>query len=236
MVLRQRGDELALFGALFEGLSHGALVFDVGANHGDMTDIFLRLGARVIAIEPDESNQQVLRRKFHAFRFRRLPVLVLPVAVAEAEGTETFWVDEPGSAQNTLSRKWVDALKSDSARFGHRLTFVGQKRVSTTSLERVIAEYGEPCFIKIDVEGAEVRVLRGLRRPVRLLSFEVNLPEFREEGLECVALLKRLGPTSRFNYVRHAKLVLDRWVVADEFASVLSACEEPSIDVLWRGK
>ncbi len=54
--------------------------------------------------------------------------------------------------------------------------------------------------MKIDVEGLEPSVIRGLRRPVPYLSFEVNLPEFRPEGLECVELLRTLTPTGAFNY------------------------------------
>src|SRR5579859_5883866 len=56
--------ELRFYRSLLEGLRPGSLVFDVGANDGFKTGIFLKLGARVVAIEPDRTNQQVLREKF----------------------------------------------------------------------------------------------------------------------------------------------------------------------------
>src|SRR4029453_18235955 len=102
----------------------------------------------------------------------------------------TLWIDEPGSAKNSLSRKWVETLKGDEARFGHRLEFARQKKVQTTTLDELTISYGLPFFVKIDVEGYEPSVLRGMKRPVPFLSFEVNFPEFRAEGFECVELLR----------------------------------------------
>ena len=96
--------------------------------------------------------------------------------------------------------------------------------------------HGLPCYVKIDVEGFETNVLRGLHRPVPYLSFEVNLPEFKPEGLECVELLRRLAADGKFNYVvdcRHG-LVLERWLEPREFSPVLDACSETSIEVFWK--
>lgn len=59
---------------------------------------------------------------------------------------------------------------------------------------------GQLFFVKIDVEGYEPHVLRGLRRLVPYLSFEVNLPEFKQEGLECVEQLANIAAAGRFNY------------------------------------
>jgi FkbM family methyltransferase len=235
-VLLRRDEELAFYEALLEEGAKGAVVFDIGANQGAKTDVFLRLGASVVAVEPDELNQNVLYRKFHSYRFRARAVTVVPVAVTEVDGSDVLWVDEPGSGKNTLSQRWVDTLRSDDSRFGHRLNFAEQRRVATTTLDSLVARFGEPLFIKIDVEGAEVRVLRGLRRPIRYLSFEVNLPEFLDDGLECVAQLRRLESEYRFNYVRGAemRLVLTEWLSADAFSEVLSSCPDASIEVFAR--
>lgn len=60
--------ELRFYRSILDGLRPGSLIFDVGANDGSKTAIFLKLGARVVAIEPDRSNQRVLREKFLMFR------------------------------------------------------------------------------------------------------------------------------------------------------------------------
>jgi hypothetical protein len=93
-----------------------------------------------------------------------------------------------------------------------------------------------PFFVKIDVEGHELSVLRGMKRVVPYLSFEVNLPEFRVEGLESVRLLGNLAGDGRFNYTNDCRrgLLLKNWIAADEFTTVLASCAERSIEVFWK--
>ena len=235
-VLERRSAEVAFYREVLQGLTSGALVFDIGANHGAKTDVFLRLGARVVAVDPDPVNQRVLQQKFRSYRLRALPVAIVPAAVAAEEGSQTLWIAELGSAKNTLNRKWVDALQHDSTRFGQPLRFDGQQTVTTTTVERLMTQFGEPFFIKIDVEGAELDVISGLRRPVRHLSFEVNLPEFLDEGRACVLRLHNLAERSQFNYLSgtELRLALTNWLPASEFVAVLAACPEPSIEVFCR--
>ena len=99
-----------------------------------------------------------------------------------------------------------------------------------------MATHGTPFFVKIDVEGYERTVLQGLRRPVPYLSFEVNLPEFRPEGLECVELLRRLAPGGTFSYTVDCGEMLAerRWLDAPAFCHVLEECSASSVEVFWR--
>jgi FkbM family methyltransferase len=191
---------------------------------------------RVIAADPDQINTTVLREKFLLHRLRPKPVVVIPQAISDREGTETLWVNSPGSTMNTLSRKWVEMLRHDDARFGATLAFRHTRTISTTTLEHLIQQYGLPYYIKIDVEGFEPAVLRGLQRPVPYVSFEVNLPEFRPEGLECLRLLAAISNSGVFNYSADVSrgLVLPEWLSCDQFAEVLSECVEPTIEVFWR--
>src|SRR5438270_13965693 len=66
--IRARDDEARFYRSLLNGFRPGNLIFDIGANAGEKTDVFLRLGARVVAVEPDQRNQEVLRQKFLKFR------------------------------------------------------------------------------------------------------------------------------------------------------------------------
>lgn len=234
-----RDSEVRFYRSVLTGFRSGDLIFDVGANAGDKTDIFLRLGARVIAVEPDEKNQQILRGKFLSYRVQPKPVTIVGRAVSEEIGVETMWVDGPGSALNTLSRKWADTLHQDTGRIDHYVSdfsFVNKRNVETTTLEHLIAAEGRPYFIKIDVEGYELRVLRGLQQPVPYLSFEVNLPEFREEGLGCIELLGNLDALGRFNYTANTKtgLALREWSEPEMFTKIFQNCCEKSIEIFWR--
>lgn len=239
--IASRDRHMDFYRRLLHELRNGDVIFDVGANEGLKTDLFLRLGARVVAIEPDETNQLILRERFWKLRLARKPVAIVGKALSDKNAVELMWIDGPGSAVNTLSPKWASALRENKARHtcGHcGLDFAQQRTVETTTIEELIAFYGRPLFIKIDVEGHELNVLRGLRQPVSYLSYEVNLPEFRPEGLECVRLLGNLTPDGKFNYVVDCErgFEMEHWLSASEFLHVLEQCDASAIEVFWKGK
>lgn len=238
-LIDERKRQIQFYRDVLKGFRKGDLVFDVGANVGQKTDVFERLGARVVALEPDEHNQEVLRGKFIKYRFSRKPVSIVGKAVSDKISVETFWVDGPGSALNTLSRKWVETLTGDKERFDRtfdRLEFAEKRSVETTTLERLSAEHGRPFFVKIDVEGHELSVVKGLASPVPYLSYEVNLPEFRQEGIECLNVLQGLAPDGECNYASDLTcgLTLQRWVRPQELARIIDGCAERCIEVFWR--
>ena len=197
---------------------------------------FSSLGARVLAVEPDELNQTILKDMFLRYRLSKKPVVIVGKAISDQNGLETMWVDECGSAKNSFNKKWVESLRTNEDRFGKRLNFASKIEVETTTLDDLIRAHGVPFFVKIDVEGHEINVLRGMNRAVPYLSFEVNLPDFRPEGLECLEFLDRLEPAGRFNYVVDCKegLVLREWLSSQEFACVLRECSQTSIEVFWK--
>lgn len=234
-ILDDRQKESDFYRTLLEGFQDGDLIFDVGANQGYKSDIFLRCGAKVVAVDPDRTNQEILKQKFLDLRWKKRRLVIVPKAVSDRISTETMWIDAPGSAKNTLSRKWADTLKGDDKRFGHTLGFEQSRQVETVTIEQLIIAHGSPFFIKIDVEGHELSVLRGIRRPVPYLSFEVNLPEFRREGLECIQVLAGLAPDGKFNYSADCRrgLVLDRWIEKEEISAVLDSSRDGSLEVFW---
>jgi len=75
-----------------------------------------------------------------------------------------------------------------------------------------------------------------LRSSVRYLSFEVNLPEFRPEALECIELLENVAAQGDFNYAPDCwrGLALERWLSKEEFVDALNNCQEPCIEVFWK--
>jgi FkbM family methyltransferase len=151
-LLEVRRKEVDFYRNLLQGFRKTDLIFDIGANVGVKTDVFLRLGARVVAVEPDGENQGVLREKFLKLRLKQKPVSIVGKAVSDTIATETMWIDGPGSALNTLSRKWVDALQKDKTRFAHtqdKLDFAQRKIVETTTLEDLIAAHGVPFLSRL---------------------------------------------------------------------------------------
>jgi hypothetical protein len=108
--------------------------------------------------------------------------------------------------------------------------------VEVTTLDALIERFGEPAFVKIDVEGYEAEVLHGLSTPVRALSFEY-LPASRAVALECVERLEALG-RYRYNWSHGEshRLASAEWLDAGGIRARLGAlrAEDGSGDVYAR--
>ena len=100
-----------------------------------------------------------------------------------------------------------------------------------TTLDWLIERYGAPAFVKIDVEGFESEVIKGLTRPVKALSIEFT-PEFISSTLECLEHLERLGDI-RVNHslAESMELELDEWVDHRQMAAILLAL--PNNHSIW---
>lgn len=234
--ITDRTKEVQFYKSVLSGFRKNDVIFDIGANDGRKTDVFLRLGARVVAVEPDETNQTIIRNKFIRNRIFPKSVTIEGKAVSDQVGTMPMFIESPGSALNTLNPKWANTLRNDEARFSQHFNFAKEKMVETTTLQTLMSKHGIPFYIKIDVEGHELNVLQGLKCPVPYLSFEVNLPEFKEEGIECIRLLNRLGPDGEFNFAADCLTGLDlpSWLPLKEFISLFDQCKEPVVEIFWR--
>ncbi len=168
----------------------GDLCFDIGAHVGNRLWALSRLGARVVALEPQPDCMRLLRRWYG----RHANVELVEQAVGATPGTRTLFVSERTPTVTTLSRDWIAAVGATPGFAGVRWDRGIPVRVTT--LDALVARYGEPAFCKIDVEGAELDVLRGLSYPLRALSFEY-IPAATDGAVACVERLRELG---RYEY------------------------------------
>lgn len=193
----------------------GNLVFDIGAHVGDRVGAFRRLGARVIAAEPQPALLTVLKLLYGRDR----DVVIAPVAVGRDEGVADLMVNRANPTVSTVSADFVAA--ADGAQNWQGQNWDARIGVVMTTLDALIARHGVPAFIKIDVEGHEAEVLAGLTQVVPALSFEFTTIQ---PGV-ALAALDRCGALgfSRFNATlgeTHA-FVHDGWRCADELAAWL---------------
>jgi len=188
----------------------GSLCFDVGAHAGNRVRCWRRLGARVVAIEPQPDFVRLLTWLFG----RDGNVELVAKAVGARAGSAELYVSERTPTVTTMSRDWIDGVQRDP-RFGG-VSWSPGVRVEVVTLDSLIALYGEPQFVKIDVEGFEAEVLAGLTVPVRALSFEY-LPATRAVALECLDRLVALG-RYRYNWSpgESHSMASKRWIDAGE--------------------
>lgn len=183
-----RNRALARFYARF--VRPGDLCFDIGAHVGNRLWALSRLGARIVALEPQPHCMRLLRRWYGHYP----NIELVEEAVGAAPGTRALFVSERTPTVTTLSQDWMAAVRTTpgfaKVRWDHGIP------VRVTTLDALIARYGAPAFCKIDVEGTELEVLRGLSYPLEALSFEY-IPAAIDVAVACI---ERLGELGRYEY------------------------------------
>ena len=189
-----------------------SLCFDVGANVGTRVEIFLSLGATVVAVEP----QPACVARLKLFEDPRLIIEEIGLG-ASAGRAEMHIADQ--DVLSSMAPEWIERVRT-SGRFAAR-QWDQTISVRVDTLDAMIARHGVPSFCKIDVEGDEREVLAGLSQPLPAVSFECT-PEYAEVALRCVDHLRSLGMT-RFNFSAGETwhLIWDRWRPFESIVALL---------------
>lgn len=205
---------VAFYGAF---LGPGDVGIDVGAHVGSRVRAWRKLGATVVAVEPQPDLVRVLR-----LFFRRDPgVVLVPEAVGAEPGRARLGISSATPTVSSMSPEWIGTVTADRGFAAVR--WDRSVEVPVTTLDALAAAHGEPAFVKVDVEGFEHEVLSGLSRPVRALSFEY-LPPAHDAALAVLDLVERLGGGAyRYNYspVETLTWASERWLTADELVPLL---------------
>jgi FkbM family methyltransferase len=171
---------------LAQHVAKGSVVYDVGAHIGFFTVLGAGLvgpSGRVVAFEPLPANITQLRHNIAINAFQH--VQVVEAAVAESAGRAELQL-----VGNSTGPKLASAGRHPDAK--------GSIDVETLALDKWLAESGErpPNFVKIDVEGAEIEVIRGMRDILERYR-PVILCEMHGRNQEYVTLISSLGYDAR---------------------------------------
>jgi FkbM family methyltransferase len=204
----------------------GDIVFDVGANMGNRAKVFSRLGAVIIAVEPQPTCADFLVSVFQRNSNFHLVRAALGAAVGEAEMLITT-----AHAVSSLSPDWIRAVK-ESGRFSE-YEWDRTATVPIDTLDNLIARFGRPAFVKIDVEGFEDKVISGLSVPVGALSLEFT-PEFIKSTHKCIDHLCEIAdPRFQVSLGESMEFILPEWVTAEEIKKRLSEVPPTSFGDLY---
>ena len=184
------------------------LCFDVGANYGNRSEVFLKLGAKVIAFEPQPKPLKFLRRKF------KNNITILDKALGSHPGKSDLYISS-ASTLTSMSKEWIEKVKTNRFK---QANWNNKIEVEMTTLDEMIIKYGKPDFCKIDVEGFEFEVLKGLTQPIGIISFEFTIPEFVDKAIECLNYLNNLGKIiCNFSPGETLTFALEEWLNSTDF-------------------
>ena len=189
-------------------VNRGDLVFDIGAHVGDRVAAFRRLGAKVVAVEPQPALASTLTMLYG----RSSNVVIERAAVGGKAGDVRLMVNTDNPTISTASNAFIHAAQDAPGWQGQH--WDKSIRVPMTTLDALIDEHGVPAFIKIDVEGFEEEVLIGLTQPVAALSFEFTTIQ-RDVARACISRCVALGLT-QFNAAIGESQKLDGWRSAED--------------------
>jgi FkbM family methyltransferase len=196
-------------------VSSGDLVFDVGANEGNRTKLFLELGCQVVAFEPQRACGAFLKRVMKGRRRFHLVSSALGASESKAE-----MMISDVNVLSSLSKDWIDATRA-SGRFAS-VDWSQREIVSVSTLDVAIQQFGIPSFIKIDVEGYEMEVMRGLSMPIRYLSFEFTA-EYLENAFLAIDHLASIDSIEgQISHGESMEFFLPEWVGPSELKASLA--------------
>ncbi len=148
----------ALFDWAAEFIKPGDVVWDVGANVGLFSFAAASLSGpegQVLAIEADLHLVEILRRSARSQGAETAPVVVLPVAISDEVGVAEFVIAARGRAANHLANT-VGSSQAGGVR--------EKIMAMTVTLDWLLERFPAPNILKIDVEGAEHRVLQAAEK------------------------------------------------------------------------
>ena len=145
---------------------------------------------------------------------------IVESAVADAPGRLWLYVDPQTPELSALDPDWLRAGPDHE-----KASKVHRRSVETTTVSALIDRFGMPDYVKMDVEGSETLVLRGLHVPIRALSFEFHVQDVNDLR-ERLRLIDALG-RYQYNYMRAASytLALPEWADPETIVSSILASD-----------
>lgn len=196
-------------------------LFDVGANRGDATRAGLDLGYQVVALEPAPRVFAELVKNF-IYDQRVIP---LKMAVSDSDNQTIEFYEAEEDGLSTLNKDWLTA---------DGLPYQGKPfrtvQAVTISLDSLVDVYGQPDLVKVDVEGAEWQVFKGMTKPCGKLAFEWTCATLSEH-VEQLEYLKNLG-YKQFapQFIEHHLLEPDTWLPLTKYKQLPNLLEEMGVD------
>jgi FkbM family methyltransferase len=198
-------------------LTKGDIYFDVGSNYGNRIEPVIDIGLKIVAVEPQEKCVRFLKNKYGN------RITIINKGLSSKIEDRTMYLSD-AHVLSSFSEEFIQATR-ESGRF-EKYTWKKGSTIQMTTLDELIATYGLPKFIKIDVEGFELEVLKGLSQRVEYISYEFTVPEQRTNAVLC---LERIGEIAdkdvecNYSVGENMQWALPAWISFTEFRELLNS-------------
>lgn len=166
------------------------VLYDVGANVGAYSLVSAKCGLQTIAFEPSFRNFNQLNRNI---KINRLEKLIIPINAALSSNvklaTFNFLDNETGSSK---------CYFNESGEFHYQSPVTFTSRILVLSLDNFVENFTAPFpnYLKIDVDGAELDVMRGatnIMKKKELLSIQVEIDNKMEGSSQVINMITTAG-------------------------------------------
>ena len=175
------------------------LYFDIGAHLGEKSKPFIEKKIRTIMVEPLPICVKTLKRLYS----KNSIVKIIPKGLGSKNTKKILSINKQMPTVSTFAKHWK------SGRFSN-LTWSEKTQIQITTLDALIKKFGDPQYIKIDVEGYELNVLKGLSKKSGIISFEIT-SEFFSDAIKCLKHLKKLSYNSFTFSIGEQKKFFSDW-------------------------
>ena len=188
----------------------GDIAFDIGSHLGNRIHPWVELGAKVHAFEPQSYLYELLKKSWG----HEKNVTIYPWVISGINDDIDFYVSDANPTLATCEKNWIQKSKVD-----HRFLNVKWNRIvkkKSVDFDYLIKEIGVPKFVKIDVEGAELAVIKTLNHAIENISFEF-IPFNKQDTLDCVTHISTLADYEyNFSYTESMRFQYRKWMTHSE--------------------
>ena len=180
-------------------INKGDLYFDIGAHLGEKSKPFIKKKIRTIMVEPLPVCVKTLKRLYS----KNSIVKIIPKGLGSKNTKKILSINKQMPTVSTFANHWK------YGRFSN-LIWNEKTQIQITTLDALIKKFGDPQYIKIDVEGYELNVLKGLSKKSGIISFEIT-SEFFSDAIKCLKHLKKLSYNSFTFSIGEQKKFFSDW-------------------------